>query len=127
MQRAAAVTRILVRAAGIVQIVLGLLLWLGYAKGLVSVHMLVGLVLVLGLWILAGLALRAGAGAGPMAVAVAWGIVVVALGLTQTRLLQGSLHWIVQAVHLLVGLGAMGQAEGLAARVLTRPAATATG
>lgn len=38
------------------------------------------------------------------------------LGLNQAQFLTGSLHWIVQVVHLLLGLGAIGQAENLAAR-----------
>ncbi len=39
------------------------------------------------------------------------------LGLTQNQLLPGSWHWVIQLVHLLVGLGAMGQGEGLARRI----------
>jgi hypothetical protein len=46
--------------------------------------------------------------------AIVWGVVVVALGMTQDSLLIGELHWIIQVLHLLVGLGAVGQAETLA-------------
>ena len=38
------------------------------------------------------------------------------LGLTQALLLNGSAHWIVQVLHLLVGLGAIGLAEMLTRR-----------
>ena len=31
----------------------------------------------------------------------------------------GGLHWVVQLLHLLVGLGAIGQAENLTRRLLT--------
>ena len=37
--------------------------------------------------------------------------------MTQTQLLPGSWHWVIQVLHLLLGLGAMGQGEGLAARI----------
>lgn len=30
------------------------------------------------------------------------------------------MHWLVQVIHLLVGLGAIGQAIGLAARIASR-------
>jgi hypothetical protein len=82
--------------------------------------MLLGLVLVLALWVLAGLAARAGVPLGLVALAVAWGLIVPALGLTQDQLLPGSAHWVIQVLHLLVGLGAIGQAEGLAARIRAR-------
>ena len=47
------------------------------------------------------------------------------LGLTQTRLLTGSAHWLIEVLHLLVGVAAVGMAEGLAARVKERLAAAA--
>ncbi len=40
------------------------------------------------------------------------------LGLTQTQLLPGQSHWVIEVVHLLVGLGAIGLAEWMAAAVL---------
>lgn len=126
MGRAAVVTRILVRACGLVLVALGVLFWLGIAKTLVPLHMLVGLVLVLCLWTIAVLALRARVGAGPAAGAIAWGFVTVALGVTQTRIMPGSLHWIVQVVHLAVGMVAVGMADGLTRRILAHPSTVAT-
>lgn len=84
---------------------------------LIPVHMMVGMVLVLLLWALAVLAARAGVRPGFVALAIVWGFVVPILGITQTRLLPGSAHWVIEVLHLLVGLGAIGQAEGLAARI----------
>jgi hypothetical protein len=40
--------------------------------------------------------------------------------MTQAAVLPGDLHWLVQVLHLLVGLGAIGQAESLATRTLRR-------
>src|SRR5690606_28334452 len=84
---------------------------------LIPVHMLVGLVLVLALWTLAALAARAGVSPGLVALAIAWGAIVPILGLNQGRLLPGQAHWLIEVLHLLVGLGAIGQGEGLAARL----------
>ena len=49
--------------------------------------------------------------------AIVWGFLVPALGMTQDQLLVGDAHWVVQLLHLLVGMGAMGLAEGLAAGI----------
>ncbi len=121
MKTAATVAQMLVRFTGVILIVLGVLFWTGNALTLVPIHMLLGLVLVLSLWTLALLAARIGAQPGIVMLAVVWGLIVVLLGITQTRLLPGDAHWVIQALHLLVGLGALGQAEGLAARIKGTP------
>ena len=117
MRTAMTVIQMLIRLGGVIMIVLGLLFWTGNALALIPVHMLLGIVLVLLLWVLAGLAARAGAGAGIVALAVVWGLVVVALGMTQSRLLPGDFHWVIKLLHLLVGIAALGLAERLAAMV----------
>jgi hypothetical protein len=120
MKIATTVLQMLVRLAGLTLIVLGVLFWTGHAETLIPVHMLVGFVLVLSLWALAGLAARAGVHPAFVALAIVWGLIVPILGLTQERLLPGDAHWVIQVLHLLVGLGAIGQAEGLAARIKGR-------
>jgi hypothetical protein len=54
---------------------------------------------------------------GFVVLVIVWGVIVLVLGLTQTQLLPGDFHWVIQVLHLLVGLGAIGQAEGLATRI----------
>ena len=122
MRTAMTVALMLVRFTGLILIILGVLFWTGNALALVPIHMLLGLVLVLSLWTLAILAGRAGASWGLVALALVWGAIVLILGLFQTQLLPGPRHWVIQVLHLLVGLGAIGQAEGLAARVKRGPA-----
>ncbi len=123
MKTATTVAQMLVRFTGVLLIILGILFWTGNALTLIPVHMLLGFVLVLSLWTLAVLAARAGVPLGPVVLAVVWGLIVPILGVTQGQLLPGSAHWVIQALHLLVGLGAMGQAEGLAARIKAVPMA----
>jgi hypothetical protein len=114
-----------VRAAGVVQILLGLAFWTGNLLGLVDLHQLLGMLLVLALWTLAALAARAGVPAGLVAGAVVLGLVVPVVGLTQRELLPGSAHWVIQVVHLLLGLGLLGLAENLATRAKARLAPVA--
>jgi len=125
MRRATTTAQMLVRASFVVQLVLGGLFWTGNALDLVPLHQTIGFLLVFGLWTLAGLAARAGVRPPLVALAAVWGLIVPILGLTQTRLLVGSAHWVIEVLHLLVGLGAIGQAEGLAARIKERLAAVA--
>jgi hypothetical protein len=114
-----------IRAVGVVQLVLGVLFWIGNALGLVDLHQLLGILLVLGLWTLAAMAHRAGVPGGLVAVAALWGLVVPIVGLSQRELLPGSAHWVIQVVHLLLGIGLLGLAENLATRAKARLAPVA--
>ena len=113
MKTATTIAQMLVRVTGVIQIVLGLLLWTGNALNLVNLHTLSGLLFVLGLWALGIIAASAGLGARWAAVALIWGLIVLVLGVTQKGLLPGPSHWVVQVVHFLIGLGAIVQAEWL--------------
>ena len=114
-----------VRVVGVVQLVLGLVFWTGNALGLVDLHQLLGMLLVLALRTLAALAHRAGVPAGLVAGAAVLGLVVPIVGLTQRELLPGSAHWLIQVLHLLLGLGLLGLAENLATRAKARLAPVA--
>lgn len=106
-----------IRVTGLIQIVLGLFIWTGKADGLIAIHILSGSLLILSLWTLAAVAWRAGIAPTLVLVAVVWGLIVPVLGLTQTGILTGNGHWVIQVIHLLVGLGAIGQGEGLYVRI----------
>jgi len=110
----------LVRVVGPIMIILGVLFWTGNALMLIPLHMLLGLVVVLLLWALAALAAFARVPAGVVAFAAVWGLVVPALGVTQTGLLPGDLHWIIQVLHLAVGLVALVLADRLGRRIKVR-------
>jgi hypothetical protein len=104
----------LIRLTGLIQIVLGVAFWIGYVLNLISLHMLIGFVFVLALWVLAVLAARSGVNWGFVALAIVWGVITLALGVTQTQLLPGAFHWIIRVLHLAVGLAAMGLGDRLA-------------
>ncbi len=124
MRNSTSIALWIVRITGLIQIVLGLLFWTGNALALVPVHMLSGLILVISLWILAFQGIQSGANTRLGIVAIIWGLLTVALGMTQGSLLPGPAHWIIQVLHLLIGIAAIGQAHGLA-RSMTRPRAYA--
>jgi hypothetical protein len=113
MKTATTVLQIIVRITGLIQIVLGLFIWNGTNDTLIFT----GSVLVLALWALAAIAARARVSIGLVVLAVVWGLILPILGLTQAGLVPGSAHWVIQIVHLLLGLGAIGQAESLALRI----------
>jgi hypothetical protein len=107
----------LVRITGVLLLILGLLIWTEGAASLIGIHMLIGLVLVIGLLVLAGVAVPLGGPVGFAATVAVLSIVMLVFGMTQASILPGPNHWIVQVVHLLLGMAVVGMAEGLGGRV----------
>ena len=117
-----------VRITGILALILGLLIWTESGlRSLVPIHMLIGVVLVLGLWLLAATAWQIGVPPGLAVGAAILGLIALVLGLTQTSLLQDSTHWIVQVLHLIVGMAAVGIGEMIGGRVRRQKLAASTG
>jgi uncharacterized membrane protein len=114
-----------IRVFGVIQLVLGILFWTGNALGLVDLHQFIGILLVLALWTQAALAHRAGVPGGLVAGAAVLGLLVPIVGLTQRELLPGSAHWVIEVVHLLLGIGLLAMAENLATRAKARLATVA--
>lgn len=110
------ITSMVMRLCALVVLVLGILLWTSNYDNLKPIHMLVGILIVLSLWLLAFLQFRGGGSASLTVAAFVLGLVVAALGITQESILPGSTHWVVQVVHLLLGLSAVGFGEVLAGR-----------
>ena len=108
------VTQIVARAILVVQLALGLLFWTGNADWLQPVHIAVGLLLVVDLWVAVVLGLRRGAPVVLAVLAVIWSIGMPIFGLRQAVILTGSAHVVIQVLHLLVGFLAIGLVEGLA-------------
>ena len=106
-----------VRVAGILALLLGLLFWTGDAQSLVPVHMLLGVLTVLALWLVAATGSQMGAPIGMVIGAVVLGLLVLGLGFSQQNMLPGSGHWVVQVVHLALGMAAIASGEMIAGRV----------
>ena len=125
MKTATTVAQWLVRVCGALLIVLGIAFWTGNALPLIPLHMTLGVILVLSLWTLAVIGALSRVTPAFVAVAFLWGLLVVLFGSTQDSILAGDAHWVIKVLHLLVGLVAIGQAEGLAVRIRERRAAVA--
>lgn len=121
MRNAITTCQMLIRVTGLIQILLGVALWVGYVRNLVPLHMLIGLIFVLALWVLAILVWRTGVPLSFAIVTIIWGGVVLLFGLYQRQWLLGPAHWLVQTLHLLVGVLAIGLGERLT-RMSKRPA-----
>ncbi|HEX6807143.1 MAG TPA: hypothetical protein VF118_04105 [Gemmatimonadaceae bacterium] len=117
MNSAVTTLRILVRLCGLILIILGIIFWTGHALGLMPVHMVVGLLLAVTLWVLAFLGARAKVGAGFVALVAVWALIMVVFGAMQTRLMLGTAHWVIQVLHLLIGIAALGMGDKLGMRL----------
>jgi hypothetical protein len=106
-----------VRVAGILALLLGLLFWTGDAQSLVPVHMLLGVLTVLALWLVAAAGSQMGAPIGMVIGAVVLGLLVLGLGFSQQSMLPGSGHWVIQVVHLVLGMAAIASGEMISGRV----------
>lgn len=115
------IARALLSLFGIALVVLGILFWTGHALSLIPVHMRIGGLFVLCLGVLAGLGLVTPGNRVFALVVLVWSLIVPALGIAQLRLLPGPDHWVIQAIHLLVGIIAMGLGHSLARRIGRRP------
>src|ERR1051326_493413 len=92
--------------AGLGALTLGLLFWIANID-LIGIHMLLGITVALSLLLLGLMALSQKGMRLLGAVGVIYAFLVPAFGLTQARILVSGAHWVVQAAHLLVGIGAL--------------------
>jgi hypothetical protein len=117
------IASIVLRLCGALAVILGLLFWSGTALNLIPIHMLLGLLVVLSLWIVGiGQAFSSG-GSWPLATgALLLGLLVIVVGMTQSSLLVGPFHWVIQVLHLLLGILAVGIGQIAAARWRNRSA-----
>jgi hypothetical protein len=120
MRTATVICQNLLRLIAVALIVLGILFWTGwdYSEGLVRIHMQLGVLLVILLWILAVIGIRARLNFGLSFGAIIWGFLVAAFGMMLRRLLGGSSNpEVYRVLHLMAGLAAIALAESLSARI----------
>ena len=115
------------RISAIIVLVLGILFWINVINpdtsgGIVLIHMLLGILVVIALWTI-GIAQGLQGGSFGLAMATfVWGLLTLAIGLFQQKILTdpSSPHWIIQVIHLILGLGAIGLGEMVAGRAKRR-------
>jgi hypothetical protein len=103
--------------AGLGALALGLLFWIAQVDD-INIHMLFGLTVALALLVLS-IVMVATRGTRLLgAVGIVYAFILPVFGLTQSGILIGSLHWLIQAAHLLVGLGALALAGIMGTRYM---------
>ncbi len=114
------------RIAALAALVLGIIFWTGNADNLQIVHIVLGFLVVISLWVL-GIAqgVRRGGSFGLALATFVVGFFVLLVGLFQTRWLTGSNHWVIQVIHLILGLSAISLGEMIGARYRRMTAKTA--
>src|SRR5205823_12861230 len=87
--------------AGLLALILGLLYWTGTALYLLQMHMLLGFLAVGALWVIGIGQAFSKAGNGLIAAcARVVGAVATVIGVIQSSLMVGALHWVIQIVLL---------------------------
>jgi hypothetical protein len=112
------ILQIIVGLAGLCALVLGLFIWIARAD-LTDIHMLFGLLVTLGLLAMSIIALTARGLRIWGIVGIVYALIVPIFGVSQVDVLAGNLHWLIQTLHLLVGIGAMALTGFLGARYMT--------
>jgi hypothetical protein len=103
------IASIVLSFAGFLALVLGLLIWTGTDSNLVQMHMWLGLLAVAALWVIGiGQAFSTGGSWVIAACAVGVGGTLIFIGMTQTSLMVGAFHWVIQLLHLVLGLLVIG-------------------
>jgi hypothetical protein len=125
MTMTATIAHWVVRIAGVIELILGLLFWTGDLRSLIPVHMLLGTLVVLALWLLAATASQMGVPVGMAIGAAVIGLLLAIVGFTQTSLLPGAAHWVIQVIHLILGMAAVASGEMIGGRLRRGRLATA--
>jgi hypothetical protein len=103
--------------SGLLALILGLLFWTHRGLNLISLHMLLGLLVVGALWVIGiGQAFYKGGSWLIATFALIIGILLLVIGMTQSALMVGDYHWVIQIIHLALGLTAIGAGHIAAAR-----------
>jgi hypothetical protein len=117
MQKTTTIVKMIIRVTGLIQLGVGLVTWPGKAYFLIPIHIFIVSILVVALLVLVTLAAQARVSTWLVLLGGAWALVLPAWGLTQTLFVPENVVWIIQVLHVLCGIGAVGVAEILGARM----------
>ncbi len=111
----ATISQWVIRICGVLALILGILFWTGTAPdALIPVHVILGILVTLALWVLGFMFGRApGGNWGFASIAIVWGILVLGIGGSQ---IGQDPSTIVKIIHLLIGLLAIGIGEMVGGR-----------
>ena len=114
----ARILQIVVGIAGLCALVLGLFIWIANSE-LTDIHILFGLLVTVGLVVMSIIALTTRGLRIWGLVGIVYAIILLIFGEAQSNILAGNLHWLIQALHTLIGIGAIVLTGFLGARYRT--------
>jgi len=117
MMKNGSILQMVIRISGLIQLVMGIIIWVAEADSLILPHILIGVIFTVALFILTYQAYRAGIAGWLVGLAVLWALVLPVWGLAQENIFPESYFWVSQVLHMLCGVGAIGLAEILAVRI----------
>jgi hypothetical protein len=105
----------ILRIAGTVALVLGLLIWTLQLDS-INIHMLFGLIVTIALLGISFLAAFTRGLRMLGIIGIVYAFILPLLGVNQETSLIGNLHWLIQVIHMLVGIGALAYAGMISVR-----------
>jgi hypothetical protein len=119
-----AALRWVARLIGVIALILGIILWTGSIRPL-SIHILIGFIMSITMLLFGLVGFFARVKPGLPIIATAWAVLLPYIGFAQFKLLPGASHVVIQVIHLLIGICAIGIAEALAAKIKRRAESSA--
>jgi hypothetical protein len=104
------------RLIGVIALILGIVLWTG-SIGLLRVHIFIGFIMSITMLLFGLVGFFARVKPGLPFIAVVWAVLLPYIGFAQFKLFPGANHIIIQLIHLLIGICAVGITEALAAKI----------
>ena len=111
---------LILRIAFLAALALGLALWAGHGYQYLKLHMWIGFAITFDLLLLAIAGFLARLTPALPLITVLWAALLPFVGIWQMRAVPGSNHWMVQVLHLIIALGAIGLGEAISKRILRR-------
>lgn len=97
--------QIIAGVLGLSALTLGLLYWIARIN-LLNIHMTFGMLVALSLLVISILVLRTKETRIMGVIGIIYAIILPIVGVRQSTLLIGDLHWLIQTLHMLLGIGA---------------------
>ncbi|GHO72376.1 hypothetical protein KSD_01470 [Ktedonobacter sp. SOSP1-85] len=118
------IIQVIAALAGLAALALGLTFWIAQLN-FIGFHLLFGLLLTLALLVMSILALSTKSLRIWGIVGIVYALIVPIFGMTHSGILTGNLHWLIQAAHMLVSMGAGALTSILSARYVVLKQTTA--
>ena len=97
-------------------LILGVLLWTG-STGSLKIHIITGFIMTLTLLLIGMMGFFSRIKPALPIIAIAWAILLPYIGFAQLHLMPGASHVVIQVIHLLIGICAIGIVEATGAKI----------